>query len=208
MGAENVARVHEHDEVGFGLRLYGEHSGSMTDSLKGQLLVASAGLVDPNFARTVVLVTEHGEEGAIGLVLNRPSTSVVEDAVPLLEPLTGADALVYVGGPVQHDAVVVLAELEDPEDAAALVFGAIGFVGLDEESERAAPLRTRVFAGYAGWGVGQLEEELAEDSWILEPARPDDVFAGDAEELWSDVLRRKGGAYAVLALLPADPSVN
>jgi putative transcriptional regulator len=182
----------------------------MTDSLKGQLLVASAGLVDPNFARTVVLVTEHGEEGAIGLVLNRPSTSAVEDAVPVLEPLAGADAPVYVGGPVQPDAVVVLAELEDPEDAAAIVFGTIGFVGLqdDEEPERTDPLRTRVFAGYAGWGEGQLEEELAEDAWILEPARPDDVFADDPEELWRDVLRRKGGAYAVLALLPADPSVN
>lgn len=182
----------------------------MTDSLKGQLLLASASLLDPNFARTVVLVTEHTEEGALGLVLNRPSTAAVEDAVPMLEELAGGESRVYVGGPVQTDAVVVLAELDDPEEAAALVFDSIGFVGLDEDEEPSARilLRTRVFAGYAGWGPGQLEEELGEDAWIVEPALPADVFADDVDELWGEILRRKGGAYAVLALMPEDPSVN
>ena len=100
--------------------------------------------------------------------------------------------------------------LPRPDEAAALVLGSIGF--LPGEIETAADVgslaRARVFAGYAGWGPGQLESEIAEESWILEPALPDDVFTDEPDELWSAVLRRKGGAFAVLALMPPDPSSN
>jgi putative transcriptional regulator len=179
------------------------------DSLRGQLLVASPALLDPNFARTVVLVTEHNEEGAMGLVLNRPADIAVAEAVPHLAPLVGDGAPVYVGGPVQPQAVLALADLEDPSEAVALALAGIGFLPADvDPGELEGVKRARVYAGYAGWGVGQLESELEEGAWIVEPAAAEDIFSDDAGGLWSAVLRRKGGTYAVLALMPADPSVN
>jgi putative transcriptional regulator len=180
------------------------------ESLRGQLLVASPALLDPNFRRAVVLVGEHGEEGAMGVVLNRPSEITVDEAVPPLSELVQPLDVVHVGGPVQQQAIVVLGEFEEPSHAAVIVVGSVGF--LPGEIDDAATLgglgRVRVFAGYAGWGPGQLEQELAESSWIVVGAEPDDVFAEEPGDLWSSVLRRRGGAYAVLAQMPADPRVN
>ncbi|HET7572119.1 MAG TPA: YqgE/AlgH family protein [Gaiellaceae bacterium] len=179
------------------------------ESFRGQLLIASPSLLDPNFRRAVVLVTEHTDEGAAGLVLNRPSEVEVVEAVPALEPLVDGAEPVFVGGPVQPEAVLVLGEFLDPEDAAVPVVGSLGFPSL-EEPEQVVPVTTRrrVFAGYAGWGAGQLEGELERDDWILEPALPDDAFTDDPEELWADVLRRKGGVYELVARMPEDPSLN
>jgi putative transcriptional regulator len=116
---------------------------------------------------------------------------------------------VYVGGPVDQGSVIVLAQFEDPDEAAATIFEDVGFVSgdadLDELPE--AIRQARVFAGYAGWSAGQLDAELEADGWIVEPAITDDVF-GPSDELWSDVLRRKGGPYALLATMPPDPSMN
>jgi putative transcriptional regulator len=180
------------------------------DSLRGQLLVAGPALLDPNFRRAVVLVGEHGDEGAMGLVLNRPSPVTVEEGVPPLAGLVDEDAVVHVGGPVQPQAIVVLGEFRDTGEAAALVIGSIGFLpGEIEGAEDIGSVdRARVFAGYAGWGPGQLEGELAEASWIVEPAIPDDVFTNDPEGLWSAVLLRKGGPFAILATIPPDPGLN
>ena len=179
------------------------------DSLQGQLLVASPGLLDPNFRRAVVLITEHNDEGAAGLVLNRPSPAPVAEIVPQLEPLVGDGDQVWVGGPVQPNAVLVLGEFLDPDDAAVPLFGALGFPALDEPEDVAAQtVRRRVFAGYAGWGAGQLEDEVDRDDWIVEASRPDDAFTEAPDELWADVLRRKGGIYELVARIPEDPSVN
>lgn len=185
----------------------------MTDSLRGHLLVAGPSLVDPNFRRSVVLVGEHGEEGAMGVVLNRPSAVSVADAVEPLATLPGLDDgrdSVFVGGPVQPQAIVVLGEFEEPERAGSLVFGTIGFLPgeIEDPAEVGELNRARVFAGYAGWSPGQLEGELEEGSWIVEPAESDDVFTEDPDGLWSSVLRRKGGPYSVLALMPPEPSLN
>jgi putative transcriptional regulator len=182
---------------------------SEMESLQGQLLIASPGLLDPNFRRTVVLVTEHNDEGAAGLVLNRPSPAPVAEIVPQLEALVDADAQVWVGGPVQPNAVLVLGEFLDPDDAAVPLFGSLGFPSLDEPEDVAVQtIRRRVFAGYAGWGAGQLEDELDRDDWIVEESRPDDAFTESPEELWAAVLRRKGGIYELVARIPEDPSVN
>jgi putative transcriptional regulator len=179
------------------------------DSLQGHLLVASPALLDPNFRRTVVLVTEHTEDGAAGLVLNRPSPVEVAGAVPQLGPVVDDGEQVWVGGPVQPEAVLVLGEFLDPDDAAVPLFGALGFPSLEEPEDVAAMTsRRRVFAGYAGWGAGQLEDELGRDDWIVEPSRPDDAFTESPDELWADVLRRKGGIYELVARMPEDPSVN
>ncbi len=180
------------------------------DSLKGQLLLASPALFDPNFRRAVVLVTEHNDEGAAGLVLNRPSETSVVDAVPELVPLVGDEERVYVGGPVQESAVLVLAEFDDPDDAALLIVGDIGFVPGDGDFDllASATRRVRVFAGYAGWGPGQLEAELDESSWIVEASPEPEFFPEPDEDLWGTVLRDKGGVYRVVAMMPDDPSVN
>jgi putative transcriptional regulator len=179
------------------------------ESLKGQLLVAGAGLLDSNFRRTVVLVGEHTEDGALGVVLNRAAPVTVGEVVPALAELAGAGEPMYFGGPVQPGAVVVLADLQEPERAGLAVFGTIGFLtGEVEPDGLGAVRRARVFAGYAGWGPGQLEAEVDEQAWILEPAAPEDVFTEDPDGLWGTVLRRKGDEYRMLALMPTDPSMN
>ena len=179
------------------------------ESLRGHLLIASPALLDPNFRRTVVLVTEHTDDGAAGLVLNRPSLVEVAAAVPQLEELVDEDEQVWVGGPVQPEAVLVLGEFLDPDDAAVPLFESLGFPSLDEPEEIVpATTRRRVFAGYAGWDAGQLEEEVANEDWILEPALADDAFTEEPDELWRDILRRKGGIYELVARMPEDPSLN
>ncbi|MDP9385897.1 MAG: YqgE/AlgH family protein [Actinomycetota bacterium] len=180
------------------------------ESLRGRLLIASPMLVDPNFARSVILITEHTDEGAMGVVLNRPSPAAVGEAVPELSELAGEESLIYVGGPVQVDALIVLAEFRDRAAAATIVVADVGLVSADVDTPElaAATRRARVFAGYSGWGPGQLEGELEEEAWIVEAPVPGELFADDPDRLWSAVLARKGGRYALLARMPSDPSQN
>jgi len=178
-------------------------------SLQGHLLVAGPGLVDPNFWRTVVLIGEHSEDGALGVILNRSSETTVEEAVPELAVLAEEMGVVHLGGPVQPSAIVVLADFVEPDEARSLVLDSIGFLVSEVDPETLGELRrARVYAGYAGWGPGQLEEELDEGSWIVEPAVAEDVFTNDPDGLWSTVLRRKGGPFSVLASMPPDPNRN
>jgi putative transcriptional regulator len=182
---------------------------SMEDSLRGKLIVASPNLVDPNFARTVVLVTEHNEEGAMGIVLNRPADAAVAAVLPDLSEIA-ADETLFVGGPVQPDAIVLLAEFSDPDAAAWIVAADVGLAAADRElAELAAAVRRgRLYAGYSGWGPMQLDAELELDSWIVEPPLPAELFPDDPAKLWSDVLARKGGQYSLIARMPEDPSMN
>jgi putative transcriptional regulator len=180
------------------------------ESLAGQLLLASPALRDPNFVRTVVLIGGHNDEGAMGVVLNRPSTVTVGEAVPALEELAGTLEPIYVGGPVQSGSVVFLAEFLDPAAAGVIVLGRIGFPAPDADLDALVDTtaRRRVFAGHAGWGPGQLDAEVESGDWIIEAAEPRDVFTEVPEDLWSEVLTRKGGSYALIARMPFDPSVN
>ena len=177
-------------------------------SLQGKLLVSSPALVDPNFRKTVVLIAHHDEDGAMGLVLSRPSDVLAVDAVPILDGLPGAETPVFVGGPVQPEAFMVLADFDDVDQAAAPIIGGLGFMPADAEPEDLEIKRLRLFAGYSGWGEGQLEAELAEDSWIVVDAIPDDAFADDPDELWRAVLHRKGGAFSLMENMPFDPGLN
>jgi putative transcriptional regulator len=184
---------------------------SENESLKGRLLIASPTIIDPNFRRSVILMTDHGDEGAMGLILNRVASATVAEAVPELDWVADPGEPVHVGGPVAAGSVIVIAEFDDPARAALLVDDDLGFVPAeidDREAFATGLRRTRVFAGHAGWGPGQLEAELEEKSWILEPAARDDVFTDDPEELWSQVLRRKGREYVLLSTMPEDPSLN
>jgi putative transcriptional regulator len=180
------------------------------ESLTGQFLIASPSIVDPNFRRTVVFITAHTDEGAVGVILNRRSDATVREAVPQLAAVTDLEDAVFVGGPVNPEGVAVLAEFHDPDEAGVVVIDDIGFVALDDALEAGAPEleRTRVFAGVAGWGPEQLESELERDEWIIEAADLDSIFTEDPEALWSAILRRKGGQYELVARMPLDPSLN
>jgi putative transcriptional regulator len=179
------------------------------DWLRGTLLIAGPELWDPNFRRTIVLIGHHDEDGAVGVVLNRAAEVTVEEAVPPLAPLVPLGERLFVGGPVQQDAAVVLADFARPEAAEALAFGSIGFLAGEVDPDEIGPIRrARVFAGYAGWGPGQLEAEVEESSWLLEPAVPEDVFAPDPDALWNAVLRRKGPGFHLLLSMPVDPTEN
>jgi putative transcriptional regulator len=179
------------------------------DSTRGQLLIAGPTLLDPNFWRTVVLIVEHSPEGALGLVLNRPSETTVGEAVSELESLLEPDDTLYVGGPVQPSALIVLAEFEDAESAALIAFGDVGLLGGgDSPGDADGVRRGRAFVGHAGWGPGQLDAELEHGDWILESARREDAFTDAPADLWPAVLTRKGGEYALVARMPPDPSVN
>ncbi len=184
----------------------------MHESLRGKLLLSAPNLFDPNFRRTVLLIAEHTPEGAMGVVLNRPAEVTVGEAVPDLAWLAeGMEEPVYAGGPVATDSVIVVAEFDDPELAAALILDDVGFVpaSTDDPEELAAGVRrSRVFAGHAGWGPGQLDAEMDENSWIVESALAEDVFADDPDALWSAVMRRKGREYRLLASMPVDPTRN
>jgi len=172
------------------------------DSLRGKLLIAAPSLFD-FFRRSVILMVEHTEEGAFGLVLNRASESTVSDAVPGLVDMAGADEPVWIGGPVGPESVVVVAEFETPAESPKLIVGNVGVV---DPADEASLVRARIYAGHSGWGPGQLEAELERDAWLIETASPEDPFRGD--DLWSVVLQRRGGESVLLATMPDDPSLN
>jgi putative transcriptional regulator len=179
------------------------------ESLRGRLLISSGGLYDPNFRHTVVLVGEHNEDGALGVVLNRALDVTVEEALPVLSDLVPPGSLLFQGGPVQPTSPILLAELTSPELSDLPVFGSVGFLIGDVSAEIAPSIvRARIFAGYSGWGPGQLEAEMDQDSWILEPALEDDVFTDAPDLLWSQVLKRKGPDFRLLSRMPYDPTMN
>ena len=179
------------------------HNGPVHESLRGQLLIASPQLTD-YFRRTVVLIIEHTDEGAMGIVLNRPTDVEVSDVVPSLAELTDEDDVVHDGGPVEPDSVLALGDFVDPGEAGKQVAGSLGL--LDPDRPEPDVRRLRVFAGYAGWAPGQLDAEMEQDAWIVTPARPEDAFAPD--DLWRDVVQRKGGKFALMATMPIDPRLN
>jgi putative transcriptional regulator len=175
----------------------------VSESLRGQLLVAAPSLFD-YFRRTVVLLIEHTPDGAMGVVLNRESETRVAEAVPQLTELAGADELVRLGGPVAPESVVALGEFDDIEEAGTKVTGQLGT--LDPDASHDSLRRLRVYAGYAGWSAGQLEDELEQEAWVVAPAEEQDPFSDG--DIWSRALERRGGAYRLLATMPPDPSQN
>ena len=182
----------------------------MESSIQGQLLVASPQLLDPNFYRTVVYIAEHGEDGALGLVLNRPTEEPVADHLPDWAPATTAPAVVFVGGPVSNEIAVGLARCPvHPPESWAPGFDGSGLVDLSIGPESLGGVDAlRIFSGYSGWITGQLEMELATDSWFVLPARPSDLFTDHPETLWRDVMARQPGRLAFYASYPHDLSGN
>lgn len=191
----------------------------MDDDIRaGRLLVATPQLADPNFRRGVVLVVEdEAAEGTLGVVLNRPTEVPVDRVLPPWAELASGPPVVFQGGPVALDSALALARLRGAGeplgwralDGSAAVSG-VGLVDLDAPPELLAAeiLRLRVFAGYAGWGPGQLKSEIDEGSWYVLPAEAGDAFMDEPGQLWQAVLRRQGGDLALVATFPDDPSLN
>ena len=182
-------------------------------SLTGRLLVSSPELTDPNFDRSVVLLIAHSEEGALGVVLSRPSAIRVDEHLPDWATATAAPAVVHVGGPVSPTAVLALGvhrPAGPPPVGFEPVVGRIGVLDLALDAPDVVPdlEGLRVFAGYAGWGDGQLEGEMAVGAWWDVPARDADVLTGRPSSLWRTALRRQGGQLAWIANRPEDPTTN
>jgi putative transcriptional regulator len=195
------------------------HDRCMEDaSLSGSLLAATPLLGDPNFRRTVVLIVEDDpEEGTLGVVLNRPTEVPVGQVLePWTELVTGP-SVVFRGGPVSPNSALALALAHGEEEPVGWrsldgspLMSKIGLVDLDAPPELLAGGITslRVFAGYAGWGAGQLRAEIDEGAWYVLSGEPADAFFAEPERLWPSVLRRQGGELAFVATYPDDPVMN
>ena len=188
------------------------------ESLGGRLLVATPLLGDPNFRRTVILIVEdEPEEGTLGVVLNRPTEVQVAQVLESWTDLVTGPTVVFKGGPVSPNSALALALARGEDEPlgwrsldGSSLMSRLGLVDLEAPPELLAGGITslRVFAGYAGWGPGQLREEIAEGAWYVLPGEPADAFLAEPERLWPEVLRRQGGEYAIVATYPDDPLQN
>jgi len=169
-------------------------------STAGHLLIATPNLGDPNFDMTIVYMLEHTEDGALGVVVNRPTETPIGTYLPQLERRLSPPDVFFIGGPVDPDHVVGVGRQGD----------AITLVDLDGVAEgRVEPSDgLRIFAGYSGWAPGQLEGELAAGTWFVVDAFDGDVFGPHPTDLWREVLRRQGGRIGRLSLYPDDPVLN
>ncbi len=181
-------------------------------TLRGRLLVSTPGLRDPNFDRTVVLVLEHDEDGALGLVLNRPSATRVSEVLPAWDDITSDPPVVFSGGPVDGSAAICLGSTRPgvASSAVQVISPTVGVVDLDSDPAHLSTdvAYVRVFAGYAGWGGGQLDEELDAGGWFVVDALPGDPFTATPVGLWRAVLRRQPDRLAMFSTYPDDPTHN
>ena len=195
----------------------GQNDG-MEEVQAGRLLVATPMLGDPNFRRTVVLVVEdEPEEGTLGVVLNRPTKVPVGRVLEPWTELASDPSVVFRGGPVAPNSALGLASVPVPEEPlgwraleSSVLQSRIGLLDLDTPPQLVAGgiASFRVFVGYAGWGPGQLRAEIEEGAWYVVGAEPADAFDPDPGRLWQAVLRRAGGALALVATYPDDPLLN
>jgi putative transcriptional regulator len=178
----------------------------------GKLLVATPVIDDPNFERTVVLLLEYSDAGAFGLVLNRPTDLDLLDPLPQWYSFAARPSVVFVGGPVEQERAIALARADEDRTVAGWspVLGRVGTLDLNCAPDEIGPglEDIRVFAGYAGWGAGQLEGEIAAGAWFVVDAEAEDAMCQDPEDLWSDVLRRQPGTVGLFAQYPPNPSLN
>ncbi|HET8604105.1 MAG TPA: YqgE/AlgH family protein [Marmoricola sp.] len=179
----------------------------------GRLLIASPLLGDPNFARSIVLLLNADDDGALGVILNRPSGTRVDEVLGPWAGLVRTPEVLFQGGPVETNAALALARVADAEEDLVgwrPLFDSTGLVDLDTPVEllEGGLAELRIYAGYAGWSAGQLEAEIESGAWLVVPAEASDLFAADPDQLWGQVLRRQPGEVRLLATMPADPTMN
>jgi len=180
---------------------------------KGIFLIATPSLRDPNFRQTVVLLCEHGEEGALGVVVNRPTEMNITEVLPKVPILEGQGHMVFLGGPVQRNHLLILYQTPDtPEDTHQVFDGVYlgGNIAILEDilKNPFSPDSFRTFMGYSGWAPGQLESEMETGSWLTLPADSSLMFNRDHSRLWGDILRSLGGQYEIYGDMPPDPQMN
>lgn len=178
----------------------------------GRLLVAAPELKDPSFAGAVVLLLDHDEDGSLGVIVNRPTAVVVSSVLPAWTPSVSAPEVLFEGGPVSRDSALAVARVLGDDDPVGFrrIVDDLGIIDLDTPVDVMAGAigDLRIFAGYAGWGAGQLSGELEEGSWYVVDALPRDVFGPDVSRLRQAVLRRQPGELAWLSTRPENPSQN
>ena len=178
----------------------------------GQLLLATPRLLDPNFTRAVIFLLDHDDDGALGVIINRPSQLPLSAVLPGWSAAVTAPPLLFSGGPVAPESALAvgLSLGAGPDEGFKRLTGDYGLVDLDADPALvlADLVGVRVFSGYAGWGAGQLEDELAEGSWYLATAVPNDLLHPHPEGLWRAVLRRQSGDLAYVSTFPDDPTMN
>lgn len=184
-----------------------------TELGKGIFLVAAPQLRDPNFRQTVVLLCEHGDEGALGVVVNRPTAMSISEALPQVPIIEGASHVLYAGGPVQTNHVMLLYRVDQFPENSHHVFDGVCLGGDMGVVERILTGQTtkdsfRAYLGYSGWGPGQLESEMKTGSWITLPADSKIVFEKDPAQVWQEILLSLGDAYKHYADMPFDPTCN
>lgn len=180
---------------------------------KGIFLVAKPSLRDPNFSQTVILLCEHGEEGALGVVVNRPTEMNITEVLPQVPILEGQDHMVFSGGPVQRNHLLILYQTRDSPDDTHQVFDGVylgGNMSILEDilKNPLNPDNFRTFMGYSGWAPGQLEAEMETGSWLTLPADSSLMFDRHHSLLWSDILQRLGSEYSIYTDMPSDPQMN
>lgn len=180
---------------------------------KGIFLVAAPVLRDPNFRQTVVLLCEHGAEGALGVVLNRPTAMSISEALPQMPVLEGQQHLLYSGGPVQPNHVLILYRVTQEPTGSHHVFDGVYLGGDMSALERVLVTPSgsetfRAFMGYSGWGPGQLENEMKTGAWITLPADPAVIFATNPADVWGNIVQSLGEPYQHYAEMPLDPTQN
>ena len=181
------------------------------ESTRGRLLVAAPALLDPNFDKTVIFMLEHSDEGALGLVLNRPSELPVSGTIDDWAPVTAEPPVLFVGGPVSPSSVIALATvaLDDVGDGWNEIAGRLGTVDLESTPAAVGGIdEVRLFAGFASWAPGQLEAELVEQAWFVVDAVESDMHTDDPDELWWTVVGRQPGEIGRLRHYPRDASHN
>jgi putative transcriptional regulator len=176
----------------------------------GRILIAEPFLTDPGFARTVVLLCEHGEDGSIGFVLNRPSVSNISDLLP---ELSNPSLTIFEGGPVQHDTLHMIHRIPEVMGGLEIIPGLFwggSYTDLSRiiEDKTFSSDEIRLFIGYSGWEEGQLERELKEGSWLVAESYESLIFGTDANKVWRDSIQSLGSDYAYLANMPLHPQLN
>ncbi|GJL52506.1 MAG: UPF0301 protein [Nitrospirales bacterium] len=180
---------------------------------KGVFLIATPSLRDPNFRQTVILLCEHGHEGALGVVINRPTEINITEVLPQIPIIEGQRHHVFTGGPVQKNSLLILYRVpEEPSDTHHVVDGV--YLGgnvqtleriLEQPSNNEA---FRAFMGYSGWAPGQLENEMQTGSWLTLPADPTWVFEKDPAVLWGEIIQSLDESYKIYIDMPVDPTLN
>lgn len=184
-----------------------------TPLAKGIFLIASPNLRDPNFRQSVILLCVHGSEGALGIVVNRPTKISIAEVLPQVPILEGQHHMLYAGGPVQRNHLLILYRTPDGPENTHHVFDGVYLGGNmtaleDILKNPQCSDHFRAFMGYSGWAPGQLESEMATGSWLTLPADPAIMFERDQTQLWNEILHSLGENYSMYSHMPIDPSMN